>query len=254
MPHTNESIPSLVDLAREYGTDKNVSHRFLANYERHFAHLRDKPVKILELGVLRGGSLRMWHRYFEHGLIVGIDINKSGLTEVPDRVRFYQGSQDDGALLDRVARECAPEGFDIVIDDASHIGTLSRSSFQHLFQAHVKSGGIYVVEDWCTGYWPAWPDGSKFCLRVRNQHVTEDRWTYRLLRRTLRKLVPGWARRDIDFNCHNFGMVGFVKELVDEVAWPDISDPSRGNPHIPPRDSLIAQMAVYVGQVYLTKT
>jgi len=28
---------------------------------------------------------------------------------------------------------------------------------------------------------------------------------------------------DRHFAAHNFDMVGFVKELVDEVAWPDIT-------------------------------
>jgi hypothetical protein len=54
------------------------------------------------------------------------------LTVMPERIRFYQGSQDDEALLDPLAKECAPDGFDIVIDDASHIGKLARVSFCNL--------------------------------------------------------------------------------------------------------------------------
>ena len=33
-------------------------------YEKHFERFRNKPVKILEIGVLNGGSLPMWQKYF----------------------------------------------------------------------------------------------------------------------------------------------------------------------------------------------
>lgn len=245
---------TLAEIARRHDTDKSASHAFITNFERHFSHLRDKPVRVLELGVLQGGSLLMWQEYFKHGLITGVDINQPARTELPDRVRFYQGSQTDKALLARVATECAPHGFDIIIDDASHIGTLSRTTFQHLFDAHLKSGGIYVIEDWCGGYWPKWPDGAAYHDRTA---TTDDRgrsFSYRVFRRLMRSFVPKILRRDVDFNCHNFGMVGFVKELIDEVAWPDITDTTRGNPQLPRRNSRIAQMTVYVGQAFLTKS
>ena len=89
----------------------------------------------------------MWREYFADGLIVGLDLNANPFESMPDRVRFYQGSQDDRTLLDRVAAECAPDGFDVIIDDASHIGRLSRDSFNGLFERHLKPGGIYVIED-----------------------------------------------------------------------------------------------------------
>ena len=51
---------------------------------------------------------------------------------IPDhsgRVRTYTGKQQDLALLDRIAGECAPDGFDVIIDDCSHIGVLTKKSF-----------------------------------------------------------------------------------------------------------------------------
>ena len=146
-------IKTLAEIGREQDTDKTQSQGYIENYERHFGHLRNMPVQLLELGVWHGGSLLMWQEYFATGLVVGLDLQPNPLKEMPERVRFYQGSQDDGILLGHVARECAPDGFDIIIDDASHIGTLARTSFHNLFEKHLKSGGIYVIEDWGTGYW-----------------------------------------------------------------------------------------------------
>ena len=39
-------------------------HHYLPIYERYFAPWRSKPVRFLELGVSKGGSLSMWRRYF----------------------------------------------------------------------------------------------------------------------------------------------------------------------------------------------
>ena len=51
-----------------------------------------------------------------------------------DRVHFIQGSQDDPTVLDRAA-QVAGGGFDLIIDDAAHIGFLTKRSFNYLFPA-----------------------------------------------------------------------------------------------------------------------
>lgn len=249
---------SLAEIGRKFDTDKTLSHGYTEHYERHVGHLRNMPVRLLEIGVLRGGSLQMWQEYFLQGLIVGLDLEPNPFTKMPDRVRFYQGSQDDGALLDKVAGECAPDGFDIVIDDAAHVGELSRASYRNLFVKHLKRGGVYVVEDWGTGYWDSWPDGATYRMGPQKQ-AGRSKGQMPLLRRLARRL--GWSKSgsaarsgpDRNFTVHNFGMVGFVKELVDEVGWPDIVSPERGNRELPQRRSMIREMTIYGGQVFLVK-
>ncbi len=207
---------NLIEIGRLFDTDKTESLGYADNYERHFGHLRDKPVKLLELGVYHGGSLLMWNEYFQKGRAVGLDLSPNPLKTLPERVRFYQGSQDDIALLSLIAEENAPEGFDIIIDDAAHVGTIARQSFRTLFDNHLKPGGTYVIEDWGTGYWKTWPDGSLY------HHAQGNRSDKR----------SGPASFDPNFAVHNFGMVGFIKELVDQVAWGDITRPGFGNSEI----------------------
>jgi SAM-dependent methyltransferase len=231
---------TLAEIGLRFDTDKSRSAGYLENYELHFGHLREKPIRLLELGVYHGGSLLMWHKYFSKGLVVGLDLQPNPLKEMPDRVRFYQGSQSDGTLLDLVARECAPDGFDIVIDDAAHIGTLARASFRILFEKHLKPGGIYVIEDWGTGYWESWPDGAAY----RPAREDDPTWLMRpssrfaRLARRLGSIAGSRSSASFDpsFAVHNFGMVGMVgmvKELIDEAAWKDITFPERGNSDLP---------------------
>ena len=143
--------------------------------------------------------------YFPRGIIVGIDLKVPKRFVPGERIQTFEGNQTDKAFLSDVANKTAPEGFDIIIDDASHIGEKTRRTFWHLFDRHLKSGGLYAIEDWGTGYLDDFPDGRKFRLRTPN------------LRR-VRALLPKRLSRKIKvpFPCHSYGMVGFVKELVDE--------------------------------------
>ena len=101
----------------------------------------------------------MWKHYFRRGLIYGLDVfPKVGVEE--SRLRVVQGDQGDKSFLDSIARELGP--FDIIIDDGSHMSHHVIASFEALFP-HVKLGGLYVVEDLATAYWPNWggdPDPS----------------------------------------------------------------------------------------------
>jgi hypothetical protein len=250
--------------ASGYDTDKAAHRRYLRNYEEHFSGLLDKEVRLLELGVLKGGSLLLWRDYFERGLIVGLDLNPVRVEDPTGRIRVYTGEQHDTELLDRIARECAPEGFDIIIDDCSHIGSLARASFWHLFENHLKSGGLYVIEDWGTGYWDSWPDGVRYRERHERRHsparhkisgaltkVHESGLARRLP--FVRGLV--WrAKRALQhgqFRSHDFGMVGFVKELMDECGMADITHPERGS--APPRPSRIREMRISPSQLFVVK-
>jgi hypothetical protein len=149
-------------LALLLGTDKWGSHWYTQHYERYFEPLRNKRLNVLEIGVGgyealdRGGaSLFMWKAYFRRSRIVGIDLyDKTHLSE--RRVDVRQCDQTDSEALVRLSREYG--GFDIIIDDGSHLNEHVVKSFQVLFPL-LRPNGIYVVEDTQTAYWPTWGGG-----------------------------------------------------------------------------------------------
>jgi hypothetical protein len=58
------------------GTDKgSTTHGYLWHYDRILGHLRHEPISLLEIGIFRGASLRMWSRHFDVATIVGADIS-----------------------------------------------------------------------------------------------------------------------------------------------------------------------------------
>src|SRR5437762_6160848 len=171
-----------------YNTDK-ITHRYLDVYDPILVPWLGREIKLLEIGIYKGSSLQLWRDYFPLASIVGIDIKLPEQFVPGERIQVFQGSQSDKRFLSEVAMKTAPEGFDIIIDDASHIGELSKTTFWHLFDRHLKPGGLYAIEDWGTGYLHDFPDGKRFDPKPST-------------------LDP--------FPCHSQGMVGFVKELVDE--------------------------------------
>src|SRR5262245_55693143 len=106
-----------LDLAK-YNTDK-INNRYLEWYDPFVQHLVSEKITLLELGVHKGGSLLLWRDYFPKALIVGIDIEPQVDLSGEKRIRVFKGAQQDTAFLAEVAKETAPEGFDVIIDDAS---------------------------------------------------------------------------------------------------------------------------------------
>lgn len=153
----------LTTLAKIYGTDKWGTHFYTPHYQHHFAPFRDKPVTLIEIGV--GGyadpnsgarSLRMWKKYFPLGNIYALDIHdKSALQE--KRIRIFKGSQVDRTVLHEMVEETGEP--DLIVDDGSHLNEHVIETFKVLFPL-LKQGGIYVVEDTQTSYWPKFGGNS----------------------------------------------------------------------------------------------
>lgn len=61
------------------------------------------------------------------------------------RIKVFHGDQSEKAFLASLV-EARPAGWDIIIDDGSHLPEHQILSFKHLFPA-LRPGGLYVVED-----------------------------------------------------------------------------------------------------------
>lgn len=138
------------------GVDK--WNHYLPLYEHYFAPCRHKPVKLLEIGVLKGGSLEMWRKYFgPEATIYGIDINPACARFDGHAGQVRIGSQADPEFLNAVVDEMG--GVDIVLDDGSHVMAHIRTSLATLFP-RLSTGGVYMIEDLHTAYWKHYGGGA----------------------------------------------------------------------------------------------
>lgn len=177
-----------------YPNDGNrKSPSYLAEYESLFRGRRNDNWRILELGVASGASLLLWRDYLPNATIVGIDVNEPAERIVgQDRIHFIRASQDDTSALD-LAGELAGGLFDLIVDDASHVGYLTKRALLHLFPLWLKPGGYYVIEDFGAGMLAAYPDGEVF-----REPPFDDACPEACL-----------------FAGHQSGVVGVVKQLID---------------------------------------
>ena len=62
-------------------------------YEKYFDKIKNKNLQILEIGVDKGPSLKLWSKYFRYSKIVGID-NKYIKLDI-ENVETFFGDQTD---------------------------------------------------------------------------------------------------------------------------------------------------------------
>lgn len=156
-----EKFPLSGDLVDIYATGSaqlvHKWHHYIPLYERYFRAWRGTTVRFLEIGVSKGGSLSMWRRYFgPEAVIFGIDIDEAcrQYDGIDGQVRI--GSQDDRLFLKQVIAEMG--GVDIILDDGSHIMRHVRETLEIAFPL-LSSGGVYMIEDLHTAYWPNFGGG-----------------------------------------------------------------------------------------------
>ena len=119
-------------------------------YDKHFAPYRDQQINILEIGVLKGGSMRIWEKYFPRANIFGIDIVEECKQYESDRTKIFIGDQSDVSFLRNVKAKIPR--IDILIDDGSHRAKDQKITFEEMYY-HVRKPGVYLIEDVELNYW-----------------------------------------------------------------------------------------------------
>lgn len=109
--------------------------------------------RVCEVGVALGNGLDMFQALFPTGLIVGVDSNQSCCW--PTGTVRVIASQDDTKLPSLLLQHSP--AYDLIVEDASHKGELSRRTWELLWPL-VATGGYYVMEDWQVAFWKGWPD------------------------------------------------------------------------------------------------
>lgn len=119
-------------------------------YDRHFADYRDRSINILEIGVLKGGSMRLWEKYFPKANIYGIDIDEECQQYESDRTKIFIGDQGDVSFLRNIKAKIPR--IDIIIDDGSHRAKDQKITFEEMYY-HLSTPGVYLIEDIELNYW-----------------------------------------------------------------------------------------------------
>ena len=193
-PVTSPSTPAIGQLdAAARDTDKGPGqHHYTELYERLFLDWKNEPITIFEIGIAKGGSLKMWQAYFPQARIFAVDIEPKREFDT-QRVKTFIGDQAKRDQL-KPAIEAAGRPH-ILIDDGGHTMEQQQVSLGYLFP-HVRPGGYYVIEDVHTSLPALWkgygvePNGANSTLRMlenfvrgstpsmRSKYMLPDEMTY----------------------------------------------------------------------------
>jgi hypothetical protein len=155
------AIPEPTDLCRlaeRHDTDKGTTYTGV--YHRLLHHVREQRMRMLEIGLYNGGSLRMWRDYLPNTVLHGIDIDARTLAyqdEVTNaQVRLVD--QGDAAALEAFVAELGGN-YDFILDDGGHTMVQQLVSFDVLWP-QVMPGGVYAIEDIGTSYFVEYGGGE----------------------------------------------------------------------------------------------
>ena len=154
-------LTELCRLAIKHSTDKGGRHKTYNHQPCHGTHeytpiyfdlfhrQRHLVKNVLEIGVNKGCSLRMWRDFFPNAMITGLDIDNSCLIQ-EERIQCFQADQNDPRslvmALEAGAFPTSKVSFDVIIDDGSHLMTHQVISMVTLLPA-LTDIGVYVIED-----------------------------------------------------------------------------------------------------------
>lgn len=149
----------LADIHRKYDTDKGTDHNYIATYDALFAPFQDRAVNMLEVGVLSGGSLKMFHEFFQKATVYGMD-NFSQTSGFGGKVVSADATLSDLATYQRirvfkcdsrsgvaVAETVKDVRFDLIIDDGDHTMEGQFNTFKSLYPVWNGVNGVYIIED-----------------------------------------------------------------------------------------------------------
>ncbi len=149
-------MKTLDELAILFGTDKATqhptgAHGYTPHYDRLFTPMRDNAIKMLEIGVGGGESIRTWLEYFPRALVHGVDLSKdtnpynTPESKQIERYVFSHGDQSSPEFWSKFLSDYGTS-WDIIIDDGGHFNDQIITSFCALWGS-LAPGGLYCVED-----------------------------------------------------------------------------------------------------------
>ena len=146
-------------LGEKYGTDKSpynkknfihggIGHRhpYTCIYYSFFNNIRYNKLKIIEVGVLLGDSIKMFNEYFQNSTIIGVDKsnNAKDTIEKLNNCIFDNINVQKKEEIIKTFDKYGP--FDIILDDASHKFN-DQINIIEIAIKYLKKDGYLIIED-----------------------------------------------------------------------------------------------------------
>ena len=151
----------------------SIKHKkYFDVYDKIFDKFRNKKITFVEIGVLNGGSLLLWKKFFgDQARIIGIDLNPDCKKFEKDGIEIFIGDQSSESFWDHFFEKVGK--VDILLDDGGHtnqqqiITTIKSIS-------NINDGGVLVIEDTHTSYMKEFSNPSENSYINFSKKIIDD--------------------------------------------------------------------------------
>ena len=167
-----ETKSKLKDLFNKSNKKSIKWEKYFFFYEQIFSKFRDKKITFVEIGVLDGGSLEIWKKYFgDESRIIGIDKNPECKKLENKNFEIYIGSQSDPNFWKNFYNDIG--SVDIVLDDGGHTNDQQIITLVESIK-NINDGGIHIVEDVHSSYQKQYGNPCKFSFINFSKKIIDD--------------------------------------------------------------------------------
>ncbi|MDC3071561.1 class I SAM-dependent methyltransferase [Candidatus Pelagibacter sp.] len=138
-----------------FNTDKSPfnmtghRHGYTAVYYLLFNHLKNKNIKIAEIGIENNSSIQLWHSYFKNAEIHGFEYHEDKINNAKnqnlDNTFYHNIDVNDASNIKNAFLETGKK-FDIIIDDSTHLFNHQINIIMNT-KEFLNQEGILVIED-----------------------------------------------------------------------------------------------------------
>jgi len=146
--------------------------KYFPIYEKLFESYKNKPITFVEIGILDGGSLEIWKKYFgKNSRIIGIDNNPECKKFQNENCEIFIGSQSDPNFWKKFYHQVG--NIDIILDDGGHTNDQQIISLINSVQ-NINNGGLHVVEDIHSSYQKHYGNPYKYSFINFSKKTIDD--------------------------------------------------------------------------------
>lgn len=141
---------SLEEIVDNTKTDKNTIHSYLPLYQKLLISKKETAKNVLEIGIYKGGSIKLWSDFFINANVYGLDIihidNVWEGIKNNDKIVLHtsRNAYDDNFFITHFLNKNVK--FDFMLDDGPH-SLESMKKFIKLYSQIMMDDGILIIED-----------------------------------------------------------------------------------------------------------
>ena len=141
------SLEEIVDNSK---TDKNTVHSYLPLYQNLLISKKETAKNVLEVGILKGGSIKLWNDFFINANVYGLDIMNINdvWDDIKNKEKIILHTSSDAYNNDFFIDNFLNKNIkcDFMLDDGPH-SLESMKQFIKLYSQIMTDDGILVIED-----------------------------------------------------------------------------------------------------------